>query len=48
MFEYVTSIIRHNLKDPNTAEYVSSVCGTCESEKLTCRIDFNDTSPLWF
>jgi type IV secretory pathway TraG/TraD family ATPase VirD4 len=39
VFGNVTSIICHNLKDPNTAEYVSSVFGTCESE-----IDFNDSS----
>jgi hypothetical protein len=37
-------MICHNLKDPNTAECVSSVFGTRESEKLTRQIDVNDSS----
>ena len=44
VFGNVTSIICHNLKDPNTAECVSSVFCTRKSKKLTRQIDFNGSS----
>lgn len=48
VFGNVNNIICHNIKDPNTAEYIASVFGTKETEKLTRQIDFkNSTSNMW-
>lgn len=47
VFGNVNNIICHNIKDPNTAEYIASVFGTRETEKLTRQIDFkNSTSNM--
>ncbi|WP_416375484.1 TraM recognition domain-containing protein [Spiroplasma citri] len=47
IFGNVSTIVCHNIKDPNTAEYVASVFGTQETEKLTRQLDFKITSPIW-
>ncbi|WP_424527540.1 TraM recognition domain-containing protein [Spiroplasma endosymbiont of Glossina fuscipes fuscipes] len=47
IFGNVSTIVCHNIKDPNTAEYVSSVFGTQETEKLTRQLDFkNNTADM--
>lgn len=40
----VNNIICHKVNDPNTAEYIASVFGTRETEKLTRQIDYNDSN----
>ncbi|QED25602.1 hypothetical protein FRX96_10010 (plasmid) [Spiroplasma citri] len=43
----VITIVCHNIKDPNTAEYVASVFGTQETEKLTRQLNFkNNTADM--
>nr|CAI94250.1 MOB-like protein [Spiroplasma citri] len=43
----VSTVVCHNIKDPNTAEYVASVFGTQETEKLTRQLDFkNNTADM--
>ncbi|WP_158500835.1 type IV secretion system DNA-binding domain-containing protein [Spiroplasma kunkelii] len=44
IFGNVNSIVCHNIKDPNTAEYVASVFGTQETEKLTRQLDFKNNT----
>ncbi|WP_215825410.1 type IV secretion system DNA-binding domain-containing protein [Spiroplasma endosymbiont of 'Nebria riversi'] len=44
IFGNVSNIICHNVKDPNTAEYVANVFGTKETEKLTRQIDFQNST----
>jgi type IV secretory pathway TraG/TraD family ATPase VirD4 len=44
VFGNVNNIICHNIKDPNTAEYIASVFGTWETEKLTRQIDFKNST----
>ncbi|WP_233485494.1 TraM recognition domain-containing protein, partial [Spiroplasma sp. ChiS] len=39
IFGNVSNIVCHNIKDPNTAEYVASVFGTQETEKITHQLD---------
>lgn len=47
IFGNVSTIVCHNIKDPNTAEYVASVFGTQETEKLTRQLDFkNNTADM--
>nr|WP_011225092.1 type IV secretion system DNA-binding domain-containing protein [Spiroplasma kunkelii]AAS59568.1 Mob [Spiroplasma kunkelii CR2-3x] len=47
IFGNVNSIVCHNIKDPNTTEYVASVFGTQETEKLTRQLDFkNNTADM--
>ncbi|GAA6238837.1 MAG: hypothetical protein SPLM_09530 [Spiroplasma phoeniceum] len=47
IFGNVNTIVCHNIKDPNTAEYVASVFGTQETEKLTWQLDFkNNTADM--
>nr|WP_198049588.1 type IV secretion system DNA-binding domain-containing protein [Spiroplasma sp. hyd1] len=47
IFGNVNTIVCHNIKDPNTAEYVASVFGTHETEKLTRQLDFkNNTADM--
>lgn len=47
IFGNVSTIVCHSLKDPNTAEYVASVFGTQETEKLTRQLDFkNNTADM--
>ncbi|MBW3059426.1 DUF87 domain-containing protein (plasmid) [Spiroplasma poulsonii] len=45
IFGNVSTIVCHNIKDPNTAEYVTSVFGTQETEKITRQIDFKNSTP---
>lgn len=44
IFGNVSTIVCHNIKDPNTVEYVASVFGTQKSEKLTRQIDFKNST----
>ncbi|RUO86537.1 type IV secretion system DNA-binding domain-containing protein [Spiroplasma endosymbiont of Megaselia nigra] len=44
IFGNVSTIVCHNIKDPNTAEYVASVFGTQETEKLTRQLDFKNNN----
>ncbi|GAA6238920.1 MAG: hypothetical protein SPLM_10370 [Spiroplasma phoeniceum] len=44
IFGNVSTIVCHNIKDPNTAEYVASVFGTQETEKLTRQLDFKNNT----
>ncbi|WP_281268877.1 type IV secretion system DNA-binding domain-containing protein [Spiroplasma phoeniceum] len=47
IFGNVSTIVCHNIKDPNTAEYVASVFGTQETEKITRQLDFkNNTADM--
>ncbi|RUP75726.1 DUF87 domain-containing protein [Spiroplasma poulsonii] len=47
IFGNVSTIVCHSLKDPNTAEYIASVFGTQETEKLTRQLDFkNNTADM--
>lgn len=47
IFGNVSTIFCHNIKDPNTAEYVASVFGAQETEKLTRQLDFkNNTADM--
>lgn len=47
IFGNVNTIVCHNIKDPNTAEYVASVFGTQETEKLTRQLNFkNNTADM--
>lgn len=47
IFGNVSTIVCHNIKDPNTAEYIASVFGTQEAEKLTRQLDFkNNTADM--
>lgn len=47
IFGNVNTIVCYNIKDPNTAEYLSSVFGTQEAEKLTRQLDFkNNTADM--
>ncbi|PQP79018.1 hypothetical protein C6B38_02745, partial [Spiroplasma sp. ChiS] len=47
IFGNVSTIVCHNIKDPTTAEYVASVFGTQETEKLTRQLDFkNNTADM--
>ncbi|MFX4057000.1 MAG: type IV secretion system DNA-binding domain-containing protein [Spiroplasma sp. hy2] len=44
IFGNVSTIVCHSLKDPNTAEYVASVFGTQETEKITRQLDFKNST----
>lgn len=44
IFGNVSTIVCHNIKDPNTAEYVAGVFGAQETEKITRQLDFKNNT----